>query len=161
MTETQDERSSILGMLIDVANKLQMLGDRHFLSAGLTTKQWYLCVLLEQFGEYAPTLGEMAKEMGSSYQNVKQIALKLEKKGLLCIEKDLEDSRKLRLSISKTSQEYWKSRAEKDREFIAMIFEGRSKDEVTSLYLGLQELHERIAMLVHTMSEEEEENIQK
>ena len=150
MAETRDLHSSILGLLIDSANKLQILGDRYFRSTGLTTKQWYLCVLLEQFGEYAPTLGEMAKEMGSSYQNVKQIALKLEKKGLLRIEKDVQDNRKLRLFVPETNQKYWEAREEKDAEFIAMIFQGWSKDEVASIFLNLQKLHESIVTLKHT-----------
>lgn len=157
MAKARDRNSSILGLLIDSANKLQISGDRYFRSTGLTAKQWYFCVLLEQFGERAPTLGEMAKEMGSSYQNVKQIALKLEKKGLLRIEKDLQDNRKLRLFVPETNQEYWEAREEKDTEFIAMIFRGWSKDEITSLFLNLQKLHTSIVTLRHTKAKKKNE----
>lgn len=158
MAKTRDIGSSILGLLIDSANKLQILGDQYFRSTGLTTKQWYLCVLLEQFGEYTPTLGEMAEEMGSSYQNVKQIALKLEKKGLLRIEKDGQDSRKLRLFIPKTNQKYWKAREKKDEEFIAMVFRGRSENEIISMFRSLQKLHESIVTLKYTKVKKTKKN---
>ncbi len=148
MTEpTRNNQSTILGLLVDSANKLQILGDRYFKSTGLTTKQWYLCVLLEQFGDDAPTLGEIAEQMGSSYQNVKQIALKLESKGLLHLIKDPQDNRKLRLYLPDTNPDYWEERRQQDEEFIAMFFQGMTEEEINSILMGLQNLHERIVAL--------------
>ncbi len=151
--EALDIGPAVLGLLIDTANKLQIVGDRYFRSTGLTVKQWYFCALLERFGDRVPTLGELAGEMGSSYQNVKQIALKLEKKGLLRMKRDPRDSRKLRLFIPRSNLEYWEARKEGDAGFVAKIFHGSGRGEVRSLFESLRKLHGRIAALKGTKNE--------
>ena len=76
----------LFGTVFALENRLQVLGDR--LLEEITAKQWFVLVVLGLFGEKAPTSGELAEEVGSSYQNVKQIALKLEKKGYVTLESD-------------------------------------------------------------------------
>jgi Transcriptional regulators len=82
------------------SNKFQVIGDQYLGREGITTKQWFLTAMISQFGDKAPTLSEVGELMGSSRQNVKQLALKLEEKGFLTIEKDEQDSRALRLRLT-------------------------------------------------------------
>ncbi|WP_040951913.1 MarR family winged helix-turn-helix transcriptional regulator, partial [Gorillibacterium massiliense] len=84
--DTFEHQKEIFGGLFVLANKLQAIGDREL--GEITTKQWFLMMMIEQWGEEPPTLSELAKEMGSSRQNLKQLALKLQEKGFLSIEKD-------------------------------------------------------------------------
>ncbi len=91
-----DKRYHIFGMLFLLSNKLETLGN-NFLGE-LTTKQWFFMLILMNFFKEPPTLSELALEMGTSHQNAKQIAIKLEEKGFLVVKKDTKDKRVLRLT---------------------------------------------------------------
>ncbi len=55
--------------------------------------------------------------MGTSHQNAKQIAIKLEKKEFLVVNKDIKDKRVLRLTPTDKIREYVKLREDKDHFF--------------------------------------------
>ncbi|MDU5117998.1 MAG: MarR family transcriptional regulator [Clostridium botulinum] len=111
-----DKRYHIFGMLFLLSNKLETLGN-NFLGE-LTTKQWFFMLILMNFFKEPPTLSELALEMGTSHQNAKQIAIKLEKKGFLVVNKDIKDKRVLRLTPTNKIREYVKLREDKDHFFI-------------------------------------------
>lgn len=100
--------------------------------------------MVGQFRDYKPTLSEVAKVMGTSRQNLKQLAIKLENKDLLKIEKDENDSRIIRLSITKKSEEFWEKRQDKDIEFITNLFKGLTLDEIDAMYKGFNKLYDNI-----------------
>lgn len=117
------------GLLFKVANKVQAAGDAVF--ENLTMRQQSLLYVLSLFGDYAPTLQELAAVFGSSYQNVKRMAATLEEQECLSIEKDAIDRRKLRIILNR---EHFGSEGlknmEKTKMFLAHIYEGLSKEEV-------------------------------
>lgn len=90
-----DNQHLLFGMIIRVANGLQVLGDRLF--EEITMKQWFVLIMLRVFEEEYPTINELAEEVGSSHQNVKQLILKLEEKGYVEIFTDEKDKRKKRV----------------------------------------------------------------
>ena len=53
----------------------------------------------------SPTINELSDIMASSHQNVKQILLKLEKKGFVRMIADEQDKRKQRVILTKKAQE--------------------------------------------------------
>ena len=59
----------LFGSLLAMGNRLQAAGDRFY--DEITTKQWFVLAVLENFSA-PPTLGELARGVGSSHQNVKQ-----------------------------------------------------------------------------------------
>ncbi len=81
-----DDKQAIFGSLFLLATTLDTVGDRFL--GDLTTKQWYLMAMLGTFFAEPPTIGELAERMGTSHQNVKQIARRLEEKGFLDLERD-------------------------------------------------------------------------
>lgn len=115
-----DRRYHIFGMLFLLSNKLETLGN-NFLGE-LTTKQWFFMLILMNFFKEPPTLSELALEMGTSHQNAKQIAIKLEKKEFLVVNKDIKDKRVLRLTPTDKIREYVKLREDKDHFFYWEIF---------------------------------------
>ncbi|GGH37008.1 MarR family winged helix-turn-helix transcriptional regulator [Paenibacillus segetis] len=149
--ETEQQQIELFGGIFLLANKLQTIGDSYLKE--VTTKQWFLMMIVEQFGDYHPTLSEVAKEVGSSRQNLKQIALKLQDKGLLIIEKDTKDSRILRLSLSEKSREFWGKRAEQDKDFIMGLFHELSPDEIGAMWSGFHKLYANICKLGEKYSE--------
>jgi DNA-binding MarR family transcriptional regulator len=110
----------------------------------MTTKQWFLTVMISQFRDHPPTLGEVAALMGSSRQNVKQLALKLEEKEFLRIEKDEQDARALRLKLTEKSQAFWEKRENQDNQFIMDLFGSLNEEEINTLANCFGKLTEKI-----------------
>ena len=75
----------LFGSLLARGNRLQAAGDRFY--DEITTKQWFVLAVLENFSA-PPTLGELARGVGSSHQNVKQLVLKLQQKGYVALAQD-------------------------------------------------------------------------
>lgn len=126
-----DKRYRIFGVIFLLSTKLETMGNT-FLGE-LTTKQWFLMLTLTNFFETPPTLSQLAKQMGTSHQNTKQLALKLQEKGFLSIEKDDQDNRALRIVPTEKIEEYVKNRQEKDHKFIEDFFGVLTEAEIEDL----------------------------
>lgn len=142
-----DKQKFIFGSLFLLANKLQVIGDKYMGRDNMTTKQWFLTVMISQFGDNPPTLSEVADLMGSSRQNVKQLALKLEEKDFLKIEKDEQDARALRLKLTEKSKVFWEKREEQDNQFVRDLFKDFSQEEIDIMYGGFNKLFEKIEQI--------------
>ena len=130
----------LFGNLFYLANKLQVVIDQDFAQYDLTTKQWYLMIVLGEFFKTPPTLKVLASKMGTSHQNAKQLALKLEKKGFLTLKKDSSDGRALRVEMTSYCQSFWEKRSEIDVNFFEKLFKDFSLDEVDQLFVLLKKL---------------------
>lgn len=102
--EMMDSKQFSFGALLITAIKLDTQLDKSLKKFDLTSKQWFLMVILDTMFESAPTLNELSQEMGSSYQNVKQVALKLKEKNMIDIAKDPKDARALRIKSTPESK---------------------------------------------------------
>lgn len=138
--EAFDKMRFLFATFFLLANGLQVKGDNYLSADGITTKQWFLILIISQFGENAPMLTEVANSMGTSRQNVKQLALKLEEKGFLVIEKDTSDSRALRLKLTTKNKDFWDNREESDTKFILNIFKNLTTEEIDQMYNGMNKL---------------------
>jgi DNA-binding MarR family transcriptional regulator len=145
--EDLNKKKYIFGSLFLLSNRLQTIGDQYLGEAGITTKQWLLNVMLAQLGDKSPTLSEVTEVIGSSRQNVKQLALKLEDKGFLTIEKDEEDARALRLKLTEKSKTFWRGRHEQDNEYIKNLFKELTPEEVDAICSGFNKLFKGIKKL--------------
>lgn len=141
---TIDRQKYIFGSIFLIANRLQVLGDKYLGVDGITTKQWFLNVMISQFGDNPPTLSEVAELMGNSRQNVKQLALKLEEKGFLNIRKDDEDARALRLKLTDKGREFWAKRRKQDTEYVAEIFKDLSEEEILNMFKGFEKIIKKV-----------------
>jgi DNA-binding MarR family transcriptional regulator len=66
---------------------MNTLLERELKEYGITTKQWFLSETINSLFDAHPTLTEVGNAMGSSHQNVKQVAMKLQEKGCLSLKK--------------------------------------------------------------------------
>jgi MarR family transcriptional regulator, transcriptional regulator for hemolysin len=139
-----EKQKYIFGSMFLLANKLQVVGDQYMDRDGMTTKQWFLTAMISQFGENSPTLSEVADIMGTSRQNVKQLALKLEEKEFLKIEKDEQDARALRLKLTEKSKDFWEKREDKDSQFIKELFQDFTSEEIEVMSKGFNKLAKKI-----------------
>ncbi len=128
-----NNQAFIFGNLFLLANKLQVVCDQYLDTDNITTKQWFLLAAVNQFKDASPTLSEVSELIGCSRQNIKQLAIKLEKKDFLKIRKDEEDTRAYRLVLTEKCNLYWKSREEIDNKFIADLLSCLTSEETNIL----------------------------
>ncbi len=96
-----DPRPELFGTLFVVVQHLSRRLDEALLPLGLTSRQWLLLAVLERwFDGRHPSLTEAAARYGTSRQNVKQVALGLERQGYLRLVLDPADRRTTRLVVT-------------------------------------------------------------
>jgi DNA-binding MarR family transcriptional regulator len=105
--QKMDDLEIIFSAILVVANRMDTMLERTLGRHNVTAKQWFLLNALNRWFDAPPTMMELAREMGSSHQNVKQVALKLQEKELLTLTRDKRDARILRLHLTEKSREFW------------------------------------------------------
>jgi DNA-binding MarR family transcriptional regulator len=114
----------IFGALLIIANRMDTLLERTLSKHQITAKQWFLLmVLMSQTGP-SLTLKEAAAVMGTSHQNVKMLATKLQSKGMLELKKDPKDLRTTRLHLTALSRTFWIETESDGLAFMASLYEG-------------------------------------
>ncbi len=114
----------LLGLLSAFDNRYQAAADAYFKE--ITWKQFFAIICIN-LCKKAPTLNELSDVMGSSHQNVKQILLKLEKKGFVSTAPDEKDKRKQRISVTDKCRGFLDANdnnGQQSRYIIGRIFEG-------------------------------------
>lgn len=105
----QAQRVRLLRELMATAAVLRGRLDRALAPAGITSQQAAMLQLIEAQA-VAPTIMFVAQALGMTHQNVKQIALSLEKKGFIQIAVDEADRRARRLRLTAHHHRFWKKR---------------------------------------------------
>lgn len=144
---TIEKEKFIFGLLFYLPNRLQVMMDQNLAPYDMTAKQWFLTVLIEQFGDKPPTMSEVADAMSSSHQNVKQLALKLEEKGFILMEKDKKDRRITRLKLTEKCLAFWEARQEESRRFLEKLYNGFDEAEIDALFQTLNKLYEKVGRI--------------
>lgn len=129
--EITESHQYLFGSIFLLSNKLQILGDQYLAADGITLRQWFLTVIIKQFDpRKGPALTEAARLMGTSHQNIKQIALKLAEKEFLTFEKDDRDGRSIRLHLTEKSNLFWDSKTSELEQFLQRLFSGTISDDI-------------------------------
>ena len=117
----------LLGLLSAFDNRFQALADNAIKE--VSWKQFFAIICINLCKE-APTVKELAEIMGSSHQNVKQILLKLEKKGFVSITADENDKRKQRIQLTKYCREFCEQNEGMTMSFMQTLFAGISQEQL-------------------------------
>lgn len=140
----------IFGALLIVANKMDTLLQRVLSKHNVTAKQWFLLLVLFNVFEKPPTIKELASEMGSSHQNIKQVALKLQEKGMLVLEKDKRDLRATRIKATEKSYQFWADTKEDGEKFMSEFYKGIDEESfnisrafIVKLLLNMNEMERK------------------
>ena len=114
----------LLGLLSAFDNRYQAAADAFFKE--ITWKQFFAIICINLCRE-APTINELSDVMGSSHQNVKQILLRLEKKGFVSTIADAKDKRKQRIIVTDEARTFLEkndNNGQQSQYIIGRIFEG-------------------------------------
>lgn len=117
----------LLGLLSAFDNRFQAMADRTM--GEITWKQFFAIICVNLCKE-SPTIMELAEIMGSSHQNVKQILLKLEKKGFVKLVVDEKDKRKQRIVLTDYCREFCNKNDEATGLIMQKMFDGISEEQL-------------------------------
>ncbi len=117
----------LLGLLSAFENRFQAVADSAMKE--ISWKQFFAVICINLCKD-KPTVKELAEIMGSSHQNVKQILLKLEKKGFVHITVDESDKRKQRIELTDYCREFCAKNDEMMVNIMRKMFDGVSEEQL-------------------------------
>lgn len=117
----------LLGLLSAFENRFQAVADSTMKE--ISWKQFFVIICINMCKE-KPTVKELAEIIGSSHQNVKQILLKLEKKGFVSITVDENDKRKQRIELTDYCKEFCAKNDDMTIEMMKKMFDGVSEKQL-------------------------------
>jgi len=130
-----------------LANRMQTLGDK--IDPTVSNKQWFVLAAVWRFKDNPPNIGEIANALGTSRQNIKKMAVILEKQGLLRIERAENDRRNIHLIMTQHCKDYLKGREQQENEYLEAIFLGIDDDILAILRSGMSKLMENMNGLLN------------
>lgn len=117
----------LIGLLSAFENRFQAVADSAMKE--ISWKQFFAIICINMC-KSSPTVKELAEIMGSSHQNVKQILLKLEKKGFVRITADTQDKRKQRIELTDHCREFCEKNDELSMNTMKALFTGVSEEQL-------------------------------
>ena len=117
----------LLGLLSAFENRFQTVADGAIKE--ISWKQFFAIICINMC-KNPPSINELAEIMGSSHQNIKQILLKLEKKGFVSITADETDKRKQRIELTEYCREFCERNNETSMNIMKTMFSGISEEQL-------------------------------
>ena len=142
IVQMMDHKYALFGLFFAFHNRLQAAGDSFY--EEITCKQFFLLACMNLYPEEAPTANELAKTMGCSRQNVKEILNSLEKKQFVRLETDENDKRKKRVYLTEQARLVGAKYQQKEIEFLRHLYEGISDEEVDSAYSIISKIEDNL-----------------
>lgn len=130
--ERNDVQKETIVRIFQLSNALQTYMDDYLQDEAITTKQFFIMILIGSF-ENDPRIGEISDLYKTSRQNVKQVVLKLQKAGYVQLYKDPKDSRIKRVKTTAKAHDFWRKRNNVDTSIINHIFHLLSDNEIMHL----------------------------
>ena len=119
----------LLGLLSAFENRFQAMADQAMRE--ISWKQFFAVICIDLCKE-PPTLRELSEILGSSHQNVKQILLKLEKKGFIRFQADSRDKRKQRIELTDRCRQFCEKNDELCASIMDRMFSGISQEDLSA-----------------------------
>lgn len=142
IVQMMDHKYALFGLFFAFHNRLQAVGDSFY--EEITCKQFFLLACMNLYPEEAPTANELAKTMGCTRQNVKEILNSLEKKQFVRLETDESDKRKKRVYLTEQAKLMGAKYRQKEVEFLEHLYEGVSDEEVDSAYSIISKIEDNL-----------------
>lgn len=140
--QIMEHKYALFGLFFAFHNRLQAVGDSFY--EEITCKQFFLLACMNLYQDEAPTANELAKTMGCTRQNVKEILNSLEKKKLIRLVVDEEDKRKKRVYLTEHAMSMADKYSEKEVEFMKHLYQGISDEEIDSTYSVISKIENNL-----------------
>lgn len=112
-------------------NKLHTVLDRYL--EGITSKQWLVLVVSSSFPT-PPDLSKVGKALGCSRQNIKKLALALEKEGMVSLIESESDGRSLCIHLTVKGRIILQNSKNLENKVYNSLFKEFTQDDINSYY---------------------------
>lgn len=134
----------LLGLLSAFDNRFQAVADSTMKE--VSWKQFFAIICINLCKD-EPTVKELAEIMGSSHQNVKQILLKLEKRGFVSISIDENDKRKQRIHLTDYCRDFCEKNDEMTMNIMEKMFAGISEEQLQATIRTIVHIEDNLKKL--------------
>lgn len=138
--DTEHRIQAIFSSIFVLQNRMQTAGEK--IQTQISMKQWLLLAMTACCPE-PRTLTNVGKLMGCSRQNIKKIALLLEKKGFIRLVPGVNNS--VHIELTDKANQYSEEMAERHLQTLKLLFEDFTENEIgqlfrlyTKLYAGME-----------------------
>lgn len=128
-----DLANRVFFRLYQCANMLHKTGTRAIEADGLTTQQWaVLGALSRPQAEQGMSVGDLARYLMVSRQNLSGVISRMERDGHVCLAADARDRRSRLVSMTKSGKHVWQVRAQpKIFDYYENALDGFSVNDIT------------------------------
>ena len=127
------------GTLFSVSNKLQVCGDK--VMDSLTSRQLMTLIAIAHLPKGEASLNRIAKKMGTTKQNVKQLVSAMEKKGYISVVPSEADKRAYSVEITENGQLVFMECFNLGMSFFKDLFHDFTVDELEVFWGMLKKLY--------------------
>lgn len=138
----------LFGGSLILANRIQSYGDTLFEDFSL--KQWFLLVTILNMPEQNPSINMISIRSGTSRQNIKKMLNLLFKKGYVNLEKSLNDSRALSVSLTPKARAYLTDNEDFGITLTERLFRGISDANIKNVNEVYSKLFENLNEMENT-----------
>ncbi len=132
-----------------LSNKLQLVGDK--ITQDITTKQWFVLLMVDGMEEKQPSITQIAKRLGSTRQNIKQLLNPLERNGYVFLSTLQDDRRSQGVTLTSKGQRYLQEINRKGEAFIQRLYRGIGHGELHITVGVIQQLFANLADIQEEM----------
>jgi DNA-binding MarR family transcriptional regulator len=129
----------VSGTLFSLANKTQVKGDEYI--GALTSRQLMAMIAIAHLPENKTSLKNIARKLGTTKQNIKQIITILKKKGYVVTVPGQQDRRAVNVKITKNGKQIAMECGEKGTIFLLDLFHDFTKEELEALWRLLKRMY--------------------
>lgn len=134
--DTLHRIQAIFSSIFVIQNRMQTAGEK--LQTEISMKQWLLLAMMDCCPE-PRTLTNVGNLMGCSRQNIKKLALSLEKKGFVNLLSGSNNS--VCIELTDKVSNYAEEMSERHLQSLKLLFEDFSEDEIKQLFLLYSKLY--------------------
>lgn len=134
----------LLGLLSAFENRFQAAADNAMKE--IRWKQFFAIICINMC-KSTPSIKELAEIMGSSHQNIKQILLKLEKKGFVHLTVNENDKRKQRIELTSYCRDFCAKNDKISADLMKKMFEGISEEQLQATIQTILQIEDNLKEL--------------
>ena len=134
--DTTHRMQAIFSSIFVLQNRMQTAGEK--LQTQISMKQWLLLAMTACCPE-PRTLTNIGNLMGCSRQNVKKLALALEKKGFVHLQ--LSSNNSVLVELTEDVQRYAEEIGERQMKALSLLFSDFSEEEIEQLFFLYSKLY--------------------
>ncbi|MGE7788756.1 MarR family winged helix-turn-helix transcriptional regulator [Lysinibacillus sp. NPDC096259] len=128
----------IYSALFSVGNKIQVQSDQYL--EKLTSRQFMVILAIAHLPEDQASFNNIARKLGTTKQNVKQLVTTMKNKGYVEIAPSQQDKRAVNTTITEFGKQVALEAGEKGTYFLAELFKNFSTNELETMWGLLKKL---------------------